>query len=84
MTALITILGILYLVVCVVVSIIILMQEPKQQGISVVTGESESFFGKNRGSTKEARLTRYTVTGAGFFAIMAVVLGALLRLFSQM
>ncbi|NLN03463.1 MAG: preprotein translocase subunit SecG [Clostridiaceae bacterium] len=84
MTVLLTILGILYLVVCVVVCIIILMQEPKQQGISVVTGESESFFGRNRGSTKEARLTRYTITGAVFFAVIAVVLGALLRLFSQM
>jgi preprotein translocase subunit SecG len=84
LTVLLTILGILYLVVCVVVCIIILMQEPKQQGISVVTGESESFFGRNRGSTKEARLTRYTITGAVFFAVIAVVLGALLRLFSQM
>ena len=73
MTALITILGILYLVVCVVVSIIILMQEPKQQGISVVTGESESFFGKigfyKRGKTHQIYSNRCGVLcnyGCGF------------------
>ena len=81
---LITILGIIFLLICVVVSVLILMQEAKQQGVSVITGESESFFGKNRGSSKEARLTRYTIAGSVFFAVIAVVLGALLRLYSQM
>lgn len=76
-----TILGVIYLLVCVFCILIILMQESKQQGISVITGDSESFFGKNKGSSKEARLVRYTITGSVFFAVIAVVLGALFRLF---
>lgn len=74
------ILGVIYLVISLFLIIIVLMQESKQQGISVITGESESFFGKNKGSSREARLARYTITGSVFFGVIAVILGVLLRI----
>ena len=80
MDVLIVILGIIYLLICVFINVIILMQESKQQGVSVITGASESFYGMNKSASKEARLTRYTITASVFFAVVAIVLGVLINL----
>ena len=82
MTALKVILGIFYMLICLVLIIIILKQESKGDGLSsVITGEnSESFFSKNKGLSKERFLSKLTVVLSLFFAVVAIVLSVLMRM----
>ncbi len=82
MTALKVILGIFYLLICLVVIIIILMQESKSEGLSsVITGDnSESFYSKNKGLSKDRFLSKLTVVLSVAFAVVAVVLSILMRM----
>ena len=82
MTALKVILGIFYMLICLVLLIIILKQESKGDGLSsVITGEnSESFFSKNKGLSKERFLSKLTVVLSVFFAVVAIVLSVLMRM----
>ena len=82
MTALKVILGIFYMLICLVLIIIILKQESKGDGLSsVITGESsESFFSKNKGLSKERFLSKLTVVLSVFFAVVAIVLSVLMRM----
>ena len=82
MTALKVILGIFYMLICLVLIIIILKQESKGDGLSsVITGEnSESFFSKKKGLSKERFLSKLTVVLSVFFAVVAIVLSVLMRM----
>ena len=82
MTALKVILGIFYMLICLVLISIILKQESKGDGLSsVITGEnSESFFSKNKGLSKERFLSKLTVVLSVFFAVVAIVLSVLMRM----
>ena len=82
MTALKVILGIFYMLICLVLIIIILKQESKGDGLSsVITGEnSESFFSKNKVLSKERFLSKLTVVLSVFFAVVAIVLSVLMRM----
>ena len=65
----------IYVVLCVVLVVIILFQNSKQQGLSgAIGGSAETFFGKNKGRTIDAKLKRYTAYGAGLFIILSIVL----------
>lgn len=71
MTALKVVLGIFYMLICLIVIIIILMQESKSDGLSsVITGENtESFYNKNKGLSKDRFLSKLTVVLSIFFAV---------------
>jgi len=70
------------MLICLVLIIIILKQESKGDGLSsVITGEnSESFFSKNKGLSKERFLSKLTVVLSVFFAVVAIVLSVLMRM----
>ena len=70
------------MLICLVLIIIILKQESKGDGLSsVITGEnSESFFSKNKGLSKERFLSKLTVVLSVFFAVLAIVLSVLMRM----
>ena len=82
MTALKVVLGIFYMLICLIVIIIILMQESKSDGLSsVITGENtESFYNKNKGLSKDRFLSKLTVVLSIFFAVVAMVLSVLMRM----
>jgi len=81
MTALQYVLSIIIILLSVAISILVLMQESKQQGLSgAISGAAETFFGKNKGRTMEAKLEKFTkIAGVAFF-ILALV-SSLLVLF---
>ncbi len=80
MVALKIILGIIYLLVCVALVVVTLLQDSKQDGVAALGGQSESFFSKNKGGTKEAFLSKLTVLLGIAFAVIAVALTAVLAL----
>ena len=55
------ILGAVLIVISVVLVIIVLLQQSKQQGLSgAIAGGADTFFGKNKGRTMEAKLEKIT------------------------
>lgn len=71
--------GIVILVLSVVLNIICLMQEQKPQSMSsALTGgpDMDSYYGKNKGRTKEAILAKFTT----FISIVIVVVILLLNI----
>ena len=59
--------------------IIVLLQSGKQAGLSgSIAGGAETFFGKNKGRTLDAILSKYTSFPAIFFLITSIVLQVLI------
>lgn len=73
MLALKIILGVLYLLVCVAIVVITLLQDSNEDGVSALGGKETSIFNKKNDS-KEAFLARITVFLGIIFAIMAIAL----------
>ncbi len=67
--------NIIYLVICVVLIGIVLMQSGKQAGLSgSIAGGAETFFGKQKGRTIDAMLGKWTTVCAILFMVLAIVL----------
>lgn len=74
-------LAILVILVSLIIIVLVALQESKQQGLSgAISGAAESFFGKNKGRTMEAQLSRLTKIVGTIYFILALV-AALLVLF---
>lgn len=72
-----TILLIVYIIVCVALTIIVLMQEGKQSGLSgAINGAAGTYWGKNKGRSMEGGL----VLATRILAILFVVISLLLNL----
>ena len=82
MTAIKVVLGIFFMLICLILIIIISMQDSKGDGLSsVITGENtESFYTKNKGMNKDRFYSKLTVVLSIFFAIVAIVLSILMRM----
>ena len=77
MTALQYVLAILVIIVSVIITALVMLQESKQQGLSgAIGGAAETFFGKNKGRTMEAKLAKITKIFTVFFfiAVFAAVI----------
>ncbi len=63
--------GAVLIVLAIAVSALVLLQEGNSQGLSgTIAGGAETFFGKNKGRTMEAKLVKLTkIVGVGFFVI---------------
>ena len=60
--------------------VIVLLQSAKSAGLSgSIAGGAETFFGKNKGRTIDAMLSKYTTFAAVTFIILSVVLYLLLK-----
>lgn len=82
MTAINIILGVVLMIVSVVIIVLVLLQESKAELSGAIAGgsSSESFFGKNKKRTKEAKLVRLTVIIGSVFGVLTLV-ASLLTLF---
>lgn len=66
---------IVYVLVCIALSVVVLMQEGKQAGLSgSISGAAESYWGKNKGRSMEGAL----VKGTRVLAIAFIIISALL------
>lgn len=81
MTAIQYVLAILVIIVSLIIIVLVSLQESKQQGLSgAIAGAADSFFGKNKGRTMEAQLSKFTKIAGSIFFVLALV-SALLVLF---
>lgn len=68
------ILTIIFILVCVALVVLVLMQEGKQQGLGSISGAAESYWGKNKGRSMEGRLVQITKMLAISFMVLAIIL----------
>lgn len=63
--------GVVLIVLSIAITALVLLQEGNSQGLSgTIAGGAETFFGKNKGRTMEAKLVKLTkIVGIGFFVI---------------
>ncbi len=72
------ILSVVLVLVAIVLILVILLQSGKSDGMSgALTGAAETFFGKNKGRSLEAKLARATAWGAGIFVLLTFILAIL-------
>ena len=71
------ILGIIFLIACIALTIVVLMQEGKQQGLGAIAGAAETYWGKNKGRSMEGGLVKATTVMGILFFVLAVVLNML-------
>jgi preprotein translocase subunit SecG len=85
MTTLEIIIGAAILLVCLIITIICLMQEQKpQNATSALSGATnDSFYDKNRGRTKEARLKKFTTVLTALFFIMILFMDIVMPLINK-
>ncbi len=69
------IVNIFHIIFAISIIVIVLLQSGKQAGLSgSIAGGAETFFGKNKGRTIDALLSRYTAFAAIMFLITSIVL----------
>jgi protein translocase, SecG subunit len=69
------IVNILHVIFAISIIIIVLLQSGKQAGLSgSIAGGAETFFGKNKGRTIDALLSKYTAFAAIAFLITSIAL----------
>ena len=69
------ILIILYVLVCIAITVVELMQEGKQAGLTgAISGAAESYWGKNKGRSMEGALERATKILGAVFIVLTLVL----------
>ncbi|MCR5468620.1 MAG: preprotein translocase subunit SecG [Lachnospiraceae bacterium] len=68
------ILGIIFIIVSIVITAIILMQEGKSAGLGAISGAADSYWGKNKGRSMEGILVKLTRVLVIAFIVIAAVL----------
>ena len=68
------ILGIIFLIDCIALTIVVLMQEGKQQGLGAIAGAAETYWGKNKGRSMEGGLVVATRVLAVLFVLISLLL----------
>ena len=68
------ILTVLFALDCIGLTVIILMQEGKQQGLGTIAGAAETYWGKNKGRSMEGGLVKLTVIMTVLFFVLAAIL----------
>ena len=74
MGALRIVLTILYIIACLALVVIVLLQEGKSAGLGAISGAAETYCGKNKGRSMEGKLVKITTILAVAFIVFAIVL----------
>ena len=70
-----TILTILFVIDCIALTVVVLMQEGKSNGLgSAIGGMADSYWSKNKGHSKEGMLVKITSVLVLLFFVLAAVL----------
>ena len=69
-----TILTIAFIIISLVITVVILMQEGKQAGLGSIAGAADTYWGKNKGRSMEGMLVKITKICVAVFLLLAVVL----------
>lgn len=72
-----TILSVIFILICLALIVIILLQEGKSAGLGSISGMADTYWGKNKGRSMEGTLEKFTRVAAVLFLVLALVLNVL-------
>ena len=64
----------LLIVICVALTVIILFQEGKQNGLGSLSGQFDSYWSRNKGRSREGLLVKLTTVCVILFFVLSAVL----------
>ncbi|MCR5801540.1 MAG: preprotein translocase subunit SecG [Lachnospiraceae bacterium] len=65
---------VVFLIDCVILTALVLLQEGKSAGLGAVAGAAETYWGKNKGRSMEGMLVKLTRVASVLFLVLAIVL----------
>ena len=68
------VLTVLFVIDCIGLTVIILMQEGKSQGLGTIAGMADTYWGRNKGRSMEGMLVKITRVLLALFLIISAVL----------
>ncbi len=74
MGALRVVIMVIFIIVCIALTVLVLMQEGKSAGLGSLSGAAETYWGKNKGRSMEGLLVKLTKVCAVLFMVLAVIL----------
>ena len=74
MGALRVILTVIFILVCIAITVLVLLQEGRSAGLGAISGAAESYWGKNKGRSMEGLLVKATKVCAVLFILLAIIL----------
>ena len=74
MSALKIFLTVLFIIAGIAITVVVLMQEGKAQGLGAISGAADTYWGKNKGRSMEGMLVKATTVCVALFIIIALIL----------
>jgi preprotein translocase subunit SecG len=74
MGALRIVLTVFFILICIALVVIVLMQEGKSAGLGTISGAADTYWGRNKGRSMEGRLVKITKILAVLFIVIAAIL----------
>lgn len=71
------ILSVIFVLICVALTLIVLLQEGKSAGLGSIGGMSDTYWSRNKGRSMEGNLEKFTSFAAVAFMVLAIVLNLL-------
>lgn len=72
-----TILTIVFVIICIALTVIVLLQEGKSAGLGAVSGMADTYWGKNKGRSMEGNLEKFTKFAAAAVLVLALILNVI-------
>ena len=69
-----SILTVVFVLICIALTIIVLLQEGKSSGLGYISGMADSYWGKNKARSMEGNLEKFTKFAATAVLVLALVL----------
>ncbi len=70
-------LSIIFVLIAIALTVIVLLQEGKSQGLGSIAGMADTYWGRNKGRSMEGNLEKFTKFAAILFVVLALVLNLL-------
>ena len=70
-------LSIIFVLIAIALTVIVLLQEGKSQGLCSIAGMADTYWGRNKGRSMEGNLEKFTKFAAILFVVLALVLNLL-------
>ena len=71
------ILSVIFILICVALTVVVLLQEGKSAGLGAISGMADTYWGKHKGRSMEGNLQKFTTFAAVAFMVLAIVLNLL-------
>ena len=69
-----TVLTVVFIIICIALTVIILLQEGKSAGLGAISGAADTYWGKNKGRSMEGMLVKVTRVLVILFLLISSVL----------